>query len=553
MIQLFCQQDRLQAKRRFKQKIVLIFLCLITFQLFISANAYGIAAFPGAQGFGSETTHGRGKPVFIVSKLDDYDCYQNKRYLQELGGKGCLRWAVSAAKDAGGGIIIFNVSGIIKLKRGIEIPSNTYIAGQSAPGKGIAIARDTLFIKKVKNVLIRNLRFRGELDLGKGKSGMDAILVEDAQNIVLDHMSVSFFQDGAVDIVNSKDVTLQWSHFGDAVRSGTWEAYHGEPHLIRGASSRISIHHNYYTHIHSRAPWMKNSTIPNSVYEFSNCVVYNFRKYPSDFNAQDGKANAVGNFYIPGRNTHGDDWGKYRGAIIGGNNFTIHVRDNLFIPSAHNCPGHDKHGCPSNDHNICVGNDLCVTGSRPDSSYPETDIMGKDGKIGPSPGKLNYSPTPIKGIPEITYIPVKQNINEVMAKFGALPRDNTDLRLRNELVLHTGKWKLDQPDDHNDYSGTPRTDKDNDGIDDLWEQKHGGNLDPSGNDLDQNYTNIEVYLQDLEDALVKNVKVTDVYTEIIKDPCHRKKKTMGEKIQKAIKDEKKSIKRKLKKIIKKFI
>ncbi len=78
-----------------------------------------------------------------------------------------LKWekALSAGqslqqKKAGGGIIVFNVAGTIKLKRGIEIPSNTYIAGQSAPGCGIAITQETFFIKKVKNVLVRNIRFR---------------------------------------------------------------------------------------------------------------------------------------------------------------------------------------------------------------------------------------------------------------------------------------------------------------------------------------------------------------------------------------------------------
>lgn len=475
-------------------------------------KALAVPAFPGAQGFGSETRHARGRKVFHVTRLDDLDVMQKTKYFKNREDEakvGCFRWALAAAKEAGGGYIVFDVAGTIALIRSATVPSNTYIAGQSAPGSGIAVTRQPIIVKDASNVIIRHIRCRGDHKLGAGAKAEDAILITGSKRVVLDHVSVSFFQDGAVDIVSSSDITLQWSHFGDAVNSNTRESYHGEPHLVRSGSNRITMHHNYLTHVHSRAPWFTSTNEPGGLVEFSNCVVYNFRKYPSAFDIPDGRGHAVGNYYIPGRNTHGSgNSNAYRGAIIGSNNFTLHVRNNWFISSAKDTPGHDNKGCPGSDQDVCIGHDAHVTGSRPDDTYPEDTIMGKHESIGQSPGKLNYSAERFSDIPLINYTDAEKNINDVIAKFGAWPRDNTDLRLKNELLTRTGMWKLEIPDDQNVYSGEPMIDADRDGMADDWEFRHGGDLDPSGRDLDPDYDNLEVYLEHLHTIhLAQHTKV----------------------------------------------
>ena len=459
-------------------------------------------AFPGAEGFGTKTTHARGKPVFHVSRLDDEDKWQKVQYLQE----GQFRWALAKAAEAGGGYIVFDVSGAIQLKRTAQIPSNVYIAGQSAPGKGIAIQGAGIGIggkdNPAKNVVIRHIRFRG-----KAQRSADAFNLEGpgTENIVLDHVSISFFQDGAVDIVNgARNVTVQWCHMGDAVFSGTREKYHCEPNLLRSNVSHVSLHHNYYTHCHSRVPQVSENCVKDGfLIEVSNNVVYDYRKYPSNFDAVNGKGNVVGNYYIPGRFTHGDKGpGTQRGTVTGSNNFTVYVRDNLSVDGL----GHDDVGCPGKDQDTCRGYDQWVTGARPDDSRPETDIMGKQGAIGPTPGVLDYSPKRFKDIPKITYIPAEENIDEVISKFGALPRDNTDKRLVKELLTRSGGWKLEMPDDNNTYEGKSRVDDDGDGMADDWEAKRGGDLEPNGHDLDPVYDNIEVYLNELAEALVKQAE-----------------------------------------------
>ena len=477
-----------------RQGLAGLALCLM---LSYPARAEALPAFPGAEGFGSLTTHARGKPVFRVTRLDDVDAQQSPGPARGPGESAGLRQALAAAEAAGGGYIVFDVAGTIQLRRPVVVPSNVYVAGQSAPGSGIAIVGGTVIVRG-RDVVIRNIRHRG----GLGATA-DAFLIEEpAANVVLDHVSVSFFRDGAVDAIGAKDITIQWSHMGDAIDSLTDEPYHGLPNLLRTRTDRVTIHHCYYTHVHSRAPqfipdsYVKDDSARNGLIEFSHNVVYNYRKYPSSFEAPDGKGNAIGNLYVPGRYTHGG--AEPRGTIGGSKNFTIFVKDNIALSSVPDCPGHDnKAKGAADDHHILRGKDAPVADSRPSFSLPETAILHK-----PTPGSFNVADQRIAGIPPLTYQPLPQAVNAVMARFGALPHDATDQRLQRELLTRTGAWKLTMPEDKNVAAGQAAPDDDGDGMPDAWEKKHGGDLDPHGHDLHEQYENLEVYLQGRIDELV---------------------------------------------------
>jgi len=103
-----------------------------------------IPAFPGAEGAGRFCFGGRGGKVYVVTSLDDE-------------GPGTFREACEAP---GPRIIVFNVAGVIHLKRPLHIraPYIT-IAGQSAPGDGVCIADRTTHID-TNDVVIRYMRFR---------------------------------------------------------------------------------------------------------------------------------------------------------------------------------------------------------------------------------------------------------------------------------------------------------------------------------------------------------------------------------------------------------
>lgn len=454
-----------------------------------------LPAFPGAEGFGTETTHARGKPVFIVTRLDDQGGQQVSKSLKP----GQLRWALAKAGEAGGGYIVFEVAGNIELKTNITIPSHTYVAGQTAPGTGVAIVNRAVWVGRYKtndpfhDIVVRYLRGRGQY--GKGLDFM-VIHGEQTRRILCDHLSISGFQDGAVDLIKgAREVTLQWCHFGDGSDSFTNEPYHCEPHLVGDNVSDITIHHCFYTHVHSRVPWLTSGN-PGARIEFSNNLVYNFRKYPTMIDAPKGTGIFVGNLYLPGVNTHGDEIGRIRPPIVGTGGFTGYFRDNLALGGR----GHDNRrpdgaGFSGKDQHVMRGRPVPVSGSRPRKSDPETNIMGSSSQIGPVPGVFEATETPPPGFPPVKYTAVEGLMAEVLSDFGVLPHDKTDQRLIAEVLERRGYWKLLPPNDGNESYGRALPDLDRDGMADEWEREHGGDLQPNGHELHPEYDNIELYLE----------------------------------------------------------
>ena len=475
-----------------------------------------IPAFPGAQGFGADTPHARGKQVFFVTSLEDDDLMQ--MYVKP----GRFRRALHEAQKAGGGYVLFKVAGTIRLKREAIVPANTYVAGQSAPGGGIAIEGGTLQIGTTKqnpsnDVVLRHIRHRG----GFTKKGADAVQIVGAgtKRVVLDHLSISFFQDGAVDVTqDASEVTVQWCHLGDASDSKTNEPYHGEPNLISYGGNLVTLHHNFYTHIHSRTPYV---VVEEGLVEFSNNLVYNYRKYPTTLDSRRGKINVVGNVYVAGTNTHaGDPANPNRPPIFGSLGVQVHVADNYALGGL----GHDNRN-PStgktfkgSDQHVERGKPAWVWGARETASSSDLKLLGtSEGRVGHVPGVVEYVPQRFAELPLVDITPAPENALRVLRLFGALPRDATDQRLYHEFVTRTGEWKLETPDDKNQYTGEPLADADDDGMPDSFEAQHGKNLKPNGHELHPIYDNLEIYLQQRAEQLVADVPAISLtWNDILK-------------------------------------
>ncbi len=129
-----------------------------------------VPAFPGALGFGANATGGRGGTVYHVTTLAD-------------SGPGSFRDAVSQPNR----IVVFDVSGYITLNSEVSVKSHITIAGQTAPGGGIAIRGREVSFGSQQNIICRFVRFRP----GAGSPNNDnGVNLYRARNIILDHVSI---------------------------------------------------------------------------------------------------------------------------------------------------------------------------------------------------------------------------------------------------------------------------------------------------------------------------------------------------------------------------
>jgi pectate lyase len=249
--------------------------------VFCSATSFAQnqLAFPTAEGYGKYTVGGRGGKVLEVTNLN-------------ASGKGSLRAALDAK---GPRTVVFRVSGTIDADLKI---SNDFItiAGQSAPGDGIAI-KGTLGIN-ANNVIIRYIRVRAE---GRG----DAVSGRYNKNLIFDHVSASWSSDEVFTIYHGEYVTIQWCMITEACSGG---------HKFGGiwGNNHSTYHHNLFAHNTDRNPRIAsgggyNDIRNNVIYNWKNESTYGAemhqkgdrRKPPLEFS----HVNLVANYYKPGPGT----------------------------------------------------------------------------------------------------------------------------------------------------------------------------------------------------------------------------------------------------------
>ncbi len=456
-------------------------------------------AFPGAEGFGRLTTGGRGGRVIFVTNKND-------------SGAGSLRDAIN---QTGKRIIIFKVSGLIQLQTTLSIKNgDVTIAGQTAPGDGICLSKNTLTID-ADNVIIRYLRCR---------LGNDPLVENDAmngrnhQNIIIDHCSLSWSVDETGSFYDNKNFTLQWCILSESLyNAGHAKGAHGYCGIWGGQNA--SFHHNLLSDHTSRNPRFAGSRYTGradlEIVDFRNNVIYNWGDINSGYGNEGGNVNMVNNYYKAGPATPGSlttaSASNKRNRILNYTSFYYSTDaavypDTLWGGKVY-VSGNYVNGYP------LATNDNWTYGVQKDGYSKAAQLMAAARQISAFPSGTIRTQTA-----EEAYLAVLDSAGAILPK-----RDAVDIRITNEARTGTETYEgnayklktatgITHPsgiiDTQNDVGGWPAynsaaapADSDNDGMPDSWETAKG--LDPktanaNGRNLSTAYDNIEVYINSIK-------------------------------------------------------
>lgn len=465
-------------------------------------------AFPGAEGGGMYTTGGRGGKIIHVTNLND-------------SGEGSLRAAIS---QSGPRTIVFDVAGIIALQSKLRIKNGDLtIAGQTAPGDGICI-KNYATVVEADNVIIRFVRFRLGDQGANADDGEDAIWGRRQNNIILDHCSMSWSIDECASFYGNSNFTMQWCILTESLRHSIHDkGNHGYGGIWGGDNA--SFHHNMLANHDSRNPRFDHPEIyenPSSPdkrgnVDYRNNTVYNWGSN-STYGGEGGHFNMVGNYY--------------------------------------------KQGPASKDRKYFINANGIYTSSGTDYGYPYLfmsdnyyvqypDMDAQDGvywhdhstNTPPDPDRLLSDLLPIYGMGgqhAYTTTHSAQVAFEKICEVGgaSLVRDKVDERACGDAQSGTasvnnggngstggiidtptaaGGWpeySADTPNEAND-----KTDTDNDGIPDWFEEKFGldKNADDASDmtiDIHKRYSNFEMYLHYLVRNIVSAQTEDGIYTQL---------------------------------------
>ena len=426
----------LHPKTNQKGMRIKTFFALLTVCVTMSAQQL---AFPEAQGWGRFATGGRTGSVYHVTNLND-------------SGSGSLRDAVSQPNR----IVVFDVSGVIRINSRIVFSKNLYVAGQTAPGEGITVYGDGVSFSGADNIIVRYMRFR----MGAvGTKDKDCAGIANGQNMIFDHCSFAWGQDENFSInwdnkgTSPKNVTLMNSIVGQGLMT------HSAGGLMQ--ADNITLY---------RILLVDNSTRNfkvKGINQYANNLVYNWKNAAYNMGGDsEGQsyANIESNLFI-------------NGPAVGGNCLT---------------------GGNGNFHFYGVDN---WQDSNRDGVYNPTEFTG-DGGGDRQANAYDY--------PVLEKWAAKDLIDKLLPDVGAsLPyRDLADCYMIDEvlsfgkkgnLITNENELPIGVPTSWPWFKGSKPQDTDGDGMPDTWETANG--TDPANNDAmtiaDNGYANIENYINSI--------------------------------------------------------
>lgn len=463
-----------------------------------------IPAFPGAEGGGAFSFGGRGGKVYVVTSLED-------------DGVGTLR---EACEKGGARIVVFNVAGIIRLKSPLIIraPYIT-IAGQTAPGDGVCVAGESVWIN-THDVVIRHMRFRrGETYVGRRD---DAIGGNPVGNIMIDHVSASWGLDENMSMYRhmydpgdgskaqklpTVNITIQNSIFAEAL-----DTYNHSFGSTLGGEN-CTFMRNLWANNTGRNP----SIGWNGIFNFVNNVVFNWKHRSVDGGDYRATYNIINNYFKPGPVTPTDSPVGHRilNPESGRSNLGYKVFGRAYV-NGNIMEGYEK---VTNDNwagGVQVEDesdkDLADAGeyteyiraSKPfpmppikimDAHEAYAHVLENAGATLPKRDPVDMRITEAVRTGKISY---REGINSdeyYQFEHRRLPRDSYKQGIITD-VAQVGGYPL--------YKGQPYKDTDQDGMPDAWEKKYKLDpKDPADAALDCNgdgYSNIEKFIHGIDPA-----------------------------------------------------
>lgn len=403
---------------------------------------YVSLAFPGALGHGKNTTGGKGGSVIFVTNLNN-------------SGSGSFREAVTTS---GARTVIFRVGGTINLTSDITITNgNLTIAGESAPGDGIAIHGKSVIISNCDNIIMRHIRIRG----GDTATDDTVRLIQtsgtEMNGFIFDHCSFSWAADENVGTGGGRgNAGIRNVTFQNCINS---ESFNGYGVLMYHETHNFSFIRNLFAHNPDRNPATSTET---SSYEFINNVVYHFQ-YGTQTVVQNTH-DIINNVYLDGIGTALEVV-----KLVACNNCT---------PSIDSGAGTDYYI----DGNTYNGGPIPALNSRYTQGTSHSSAVNSSG----------YTPLPTSQVADTI-------LSNVGARRGISGLDVLDTKIINSVKNNTGGYVTTESQAGGLpvlSNGTPYTDSDSDGMDDAWETTNFGDLTKGNNgfDLSVDYTNLQMFL-----------------------------------------------------------
>ena len=447
-------------------------------------------SFPTAEGYGQYARGGRGGYVYHVTNLND-------------SGEGSLRYGLETL--TGARTIVFDVGGTISLKSVLCIPEtggDVYVAGQTAPGNGIAVENYTFGAMGSEDVVIRDIRtFCGDVS-GKSMGGFG---MSSCNNCIVDHCSIHWATDEGFSSRSAANLTFQWNIIGESLNNSVHYSAADRSDVERHAfAASISGFTGTFSHNLLINNTGRNWSLAGGMEQdgvtyggqlvIADNVVYNWKDRTTDGGVR--RLDFVNNYYKAGpvSNT------SLHVVSTDGNELNTGDMQKMYVSGNVMTKSDGSYILKSTDDAWSSGK--AVSGGK---NSTVSDVKSNTAFFDHSNFTLESADT--------AYSKVIVNAGANMPKF-----DKVDQRYQKEVKNGTYTYKgcrdglagiIDSQTDAEGYpsswfgtSTAAPTDTDRDGMPDTWENEHGLNANDASDGAlitlsADDYTNLEMYLNEL--------------------------------------------------------